>query len=361
MSAAPRYNPSAPAVKRILQVRLERECGACVCVVTGWRREGQRPERRLRKNGHPLASVFIDQPLHVPLPAGDQRNRARRRRRPGGRSAGGERRCGGGGEPEKKTPDPNPLRPSLFFPTPLSQDDIFQWFFAIRGARGSDFDGGIYVGRILLPPEFPMRPPSFVLLTPSGRFETGVKICLSISQFHEQDGLWSPSWSIRTALVALIPFFDTPGGGAIGALDWSPADRRDLAAKAAAAPPEAGLGPERQAVIDRLHAKLKARMVEEREKERAAGQDEGAAASQPAAAAEPAAATAAGDGLRQRAVPAATAATPPAAPAPAPRRPTAAAEWEDALLTVVAALLVLLIGVCLARSVLRTMGAAVSV
>lgn len=36
--------------------------------------------------------------------------------------------------------------------------------------------GGIYHGRILMPAEYPFKPPAFVMLTPSGRFETGVKI-----------------------------------------------------------------------------------------------------------------------------------------------------------------------------------------
>ena len=36
--------------------------------------------------------------------------------------------------------------------------------------------GGIYHGRILLPSEYPFKPPSFLMLTPNGRFETGVKV-----------------------------------------------------------------------------------------------------------------------------------------------------------------------------------------
>ena len=35
--------------------------------------------------------------------------------------------------------------------------------------------GGVYHGRILLPPEYPFKPPAFMMLTPSGRFQTGVK------------------------------------------------------------------------------------------------------------------------------------------------------------------------------------------
>ena len=267
----------------------------------------------------------------------------------------------------------------VFRPTahhPHQQDDIFQWFFAVRGVAGSDFDGGIYIGRVVLPPEYPLRPPHFLLVTPSGRFETHTKICLSISQFHEADGLWSPSWSIRTALTALIPFMVTPGGGAVGALDWPPDDKRALASASAAAPPAGGLGPDRQAVIDRLHAKLKARMAaaaaaEEEEEEEEEG-DAAAAATAADAAVAPAAAVAPppppppaeADGLRQRTAAAPAPAPPsPVAPAPAPPSPAAvrpraaAGEWEDALLTVAATLLVLVIASVLARSVLRALGA----
>ena len=51
------------------------------------------------------------------------------------------------------------------------EDNIFEWHFTIRGAEGTDFSGGIYHGRILLPAEYPMKPPNIVLLTPNGRFE----------------------------------------------------------------------------------------------------------------------------------------------------------------------------------------------
>ena len=48
------------------------------------------------------------------------------------------------------------------------EDDIFEWHFAIFGPEDSEFDGGVYHGRILLPTEYPFKPPSFMLLTPSG-------------------------------------------------------------------------------------------------------------------------------------------------------------------------------------------------
>lgn len=47
----------------------------------------------------------------------------------------------------------------------LLQDNLFEWHFSVRGPPDSDFDGGVYHGRIVLPPEYPMKPPSIILLT----------------------------------------------------------------------------------------------------------------------------------------------------------------------------------------------------
>lgn len=106
---------------------------------------------------------------------------------------------------------------------------MFEWHFTIRGAFGTDFEGGIYHGRILLPPEYPFKPPHIMFLTPSGRFETNTKVCLSFSAYHPE--LWQPAWGIRLILEALISFLPTPADGAIGALDWSAAERKRLATK----------------------------------------------------------------------------------------------------------------------------------
>jgi ubiquitin-conjugating enzyme E2 J1 len=139
-----------------------------------------------------------------------------------------------------------------FMALPL-EEDIFEWQFAIMGPRDSEFEGGIYHGRIQLPSDYPFKPPSFMLLTPSGRFEIQKKICLSISNYHPEH--WQPSWSVRTALVALIAFMPTNPGGALGSLDYKKEDRRALAIKSRETPPKFG-SPERQRVIDEIHEQM---------------------------------------------------------------------------------------------------------
>ena len=107
------------------------------------------------------------------------------------------------------------------------ENNMFEWHFTIRGSKGSDFEGGSYHGRILLPNEYPFKPPNIIFLTKNGRFEVGTKICLSISAHHEES--WQPAWGIRTMLEAIISFLPSEGAGAIGALNWSRAERLALA------------------------------------------------------------------------------------------------------------------------------------
>lgn len=109
------------------------------------------------------------------------------------------------------------------------EDNLFEWHFTVRGPADSEFDGGIYHGRIIMPADYPMKPPNIIFLTPNGRFETNKKICLSISGHHPET--WQPSWSIRTALLAIIGFMPTPANGTIGSLDYTASERASLAKK----------------------------------------------------------------------------------------------------------------------------------
>ncbi len=85
-----------------------------------------------------------------------------------------------------------------------SEKDILKWEFIVRGSDDTPYEGGIYHGRLTFPTSFPMAPPSIQMFTPSGRFETNKKICMSMSDFHPE--LWNPTWSVRTILVGFVSF-----------------------------------------------------------------------------------------------------------------------------------------------------------
>uniref|UniRef100_A0A8H7Y4T3 UBC core domain-containing protein n=1 Tax=Psilocybe cubensis TaxID=181762 RepID=A0A8H7Y4T3_PSICU len=110
------------------------------------------------------------------------------------------------------------------------KDDIFEWHCTLRGPAGTEFDGGLYHFRILLPAEYPFRPPSIMILTPNGRFELNTKICISFTSYHEE--LWQPAWGVRTAILGLQGFFPLKGQAAVGvgSIEYPASERKRLAA-----------------------------------------------------------------------------------------------------------------------------------
>lgn len=110
--------------------------------------------------------------------------------------------------------------------SPLDSN-LFEWHFTLTGPPGTPYSAGAYHGRIILPPTYPLRPPSFRFLTPSGRFEVNREICLSISGHHEET--WQPAWGIRTALWALRAFMEGGSKGQVGGMEMGGHERRRLA------------------------------------------------------------------------------------------------------------------------------------
>jgi ubiquitin-conjugating enzyme E2 J2 len=81
-------------------------------------------------------------------------------------------------------------------------DDIFTWHFLILGPDGTPFKGGIYHGLIKFPAEYPNKPPSIYMITPSGRFKTDTRLCLSMSDFHPDH--WNPNWTLSSLLYGIL-------------------------------------------------------------------------------------------------------------------------------------------------------------
>ncbi|KAL8930569.1 MAG: hypothetical protein Q9208_000439 [Pyrenodesmia sp. 3 TL-2023] len=109
------------------------------------------------------------------------------------------------------------------------ESNLFEWHFTLQGPPSTPYASGLYHGRIILPPTYPLRPPSFRFLTPSGRFEVNREICLSISGHHEET--WQPAWGIRTALWALRAFMEGSAKGQVGGMDMGEGERKRLAAE----------------------------------------------------------------------------------------------------------------------------------
>jgi len=83
-------------------------------------------------------------------------------------------------------------------------NDILEWHFVLEGSVGTPFEGGYYYGKLKFPSDYPFKPPSISMTTPSGRFAPHKRICLSMSDFHPES--WNPMWSVASILTGLLSF-----------------------------------------------------------------------------------------------------------------------------------------------------------
>lgn len=106
------------------------------------------------------------------------------------------------------------------------ESNILKWFYVIRGPADTPYEGGVYIGKLIFPSEYPMKAPSIYVLTPSGRFRINMKICMSMSDFHPES--WNPMWSVAT-IIQGVQSFMVSDELTTGGLKASEADRKKFA------------------------------------------------------------------------------------------------------------------------------------
>jgi ubiquitin-conjugating enzyme E2 J2 len=114
-----------------------------------------------------------------------------------------------------------------------ASDDLGLWYFIIYDLKETDFDDGVYLGKVILPNNYPFNPPDFQMLTPSNRFQINTKLCTSFSGYHKD--LYSPSLNIAGMLHGLISFMtdDTskPESRGIGGIYEATTEQKQQMAK----------------------------------------------------------------------------------------------------------------------------------
>ncbi|XP_065219347.1 ubiquitin-conjugating enzyme E2 J2-like [Planococcus citri] len=106
--------------------------------------------------------------------------------------------------------------------------NILEWYYVVRGPENTPYEGGYYLGKLVFPREYPFKPPGIYMLTPNGRFETRMRLCLSISDYHPED--WNPAWNVSTILTGLLSFM-LDKSPTVGSVECSDNKRRALATK----------------------------------------------------------------------------------------------------------------------------------
>mmetsp|Transcript_41693 Transcript_41693/g.75719 ORF Transcript_41693/g.75719 Transcript_41693/m.75719 type:complete len:257 (-) Transcript_41693:98-868(-) len=106
--------------------------------------------------------------------------------------------------------------------------NMLNWSYLLEGPPDTPYEGGWYWGRLRFPKDFPFGPPSILMVTPNGRFETNQRLCLSMSDYHPES--WQPAWSVAAVLKGLLSFMCEEAHTA-GAISPPPSheERRQLA------------------------------------------------------------------------------------------------------------------------------------
>eukprot|EP01029_Cantina_marsupialis_P021815 TRINITY_DN52802_c0_g1_i1.p1 TRINITY_DN52802_c0_g1~~TRINITY_DN52802_c0_g1_i1.p1 ORF type:complete len:247 (+),score=59.71 TRINITY_DN52802_c0_g1_i1:157-897(+) len=88
----------------------------------------------------------------------------------------------------------------------FDEGNLLHVHFLIYGSDDTPYSGGIYHGILKFPSNYPMKPPSIMMYTPSGRFEVNKRLCFSLSDFHPES--WNPMWTVSKILLGVQSFMN---------------------------------------------------------------------------------------------------------------------------------------------------------
>ena len=101
------------------------------------------------------------------------------------------------------------------------------WYFLIMGQKDTDYHNGEYIGKIIHSPKYPIEPPDYMMLTPSGRYSIGTKICLTNSSYHKGD--WSSTWNILSILIGFYSIWLDDKEHGLSHITDTPTNRQKMA------------------------------------------------------------------------------------------------------------------------------------
>ena len=89
------------------------------------------------------------------------------------------------------------------------QDNPLEWHFTMKGGKGTDYEEGIYHGKIVFPENYPnSSPPGIFFFNESGRFQIGTRLCIWLVT-HDSHDKWDPNNHICSYLMGLYSFFES--------------------------------------------------------------------------------------------------------------------------------------------------------
>lgn len=127
----------------------------------------------------------------------------------------------------------NPIENVIF---EMSDSNINEWSFVIFGPNNSVYKDGVYNGKLIIPKEYPHRPPE-VRFT-SKLFHPNVydngKLCMSIlhegidpTGYEKEEERWRPLNNIRTIFISIVSLLYDPNPDSPANIDAGVMWRKD--------------------------------------------------------------------------------------------------------------------------------------
>lgn len=112
-------------------------------------------------------------------------------------------------------------------------NNIMSWYYLFH-KLDDPYTDGVYMGEIKFPKDYPFSAPVINMLTPNGRFQAGVNLCVA-GLTHYHNGSWSSMYKTPEVLVGLLSFFyDDKDVGHVGYERSNKETRRILAGQSRA-------------------------------------------------------------------------------------------------------------------------------
>lgn len=108
---------------------------------------------------------------------------------------------------------------SIYF----DENKLTEIYFLLKGSKDTPYSDGEYIFKLMLPNDYPIKPPDFLFLTPTGRFIINTKICSTFSSHHKES--WSPCYNFNTLFTSIISFMNDENSSHVGGMKTTNEDK----------------------------------------------------------------------------------------------------------------------------------------
>lgn len=120
----------------------------------------------------------------------------------------------------------------VFYMDPANVSNVYVLMRNIAGADDEYVDGE-YLVKIMIPTNYPFVPPVFHFLTPQGKCDINVPVCIDIGHYHSNN--YRPNMGLYGFTMMLYNFLITSDiGNGIGILNTTVAAKKEYASKSKA-------------------------------------------------------------------------------------------------------------------------------